>query len=534
MLNGSQRALALSPDGARLAYLAGTRDRHHLQLRALDQAQSVAVPDSEGADDPFFSPDGQWVAFFAAGSLKKAAVAGGAPVTLCPAGGLGGSWGADGTIAFSGGPGKGLMRVAAAGGKAEALTTLDAARGEGEHAYAQFLPGGRSLLYTVTTARGAAFTTVLHDLASGERRELLKGFDARYLPSGHLVYGRRIALMASRFDLSRRALVGDEIALVDDVRAYTMYPVMFGDLAADGSFVYGRTTVNQPRRLVFTDREGQERVVNAPPGTYETARLAPDGRSAVVTLRRDAWSLDLERGTLTRLTFGPGESYLPVLSPDGKRVAYSCARASGLGLCVRPADASGAEDVVLTRTEYLNMSDWTPDGATLLYTVNTIDAGHDIWRVALAGNREPQPLLQSRFDEQGPALSPDGRWLAYSSDESGLRQVFVQAFPGLGSKVQVSVDGGDQPVWSRSGRELFYRREDEMMAVPVQAGAAFHSGPPRLLFSRRYLAFRQRPDTVYAAAADGRHFLMIERIEGYEPRLTMVLHLADELRRRLP
>jgi serine/threonine-protein kinase len=386
----------------------------------------------------------------------------------------------------------------------------------------------------VTTARGAAFNTVVQDLATGERRILVNGYDARYLPSGHLVYTRRLSLMAARFDLRRRAVAGPEIPLVEDIRAYLLYPIMFGDLSPSGSFIYGRTTVNQARRLVWVDRKGQARPLEAPAGFYDTVRLSAHGRTAVVTLREDVWRLDLERGTLTRLTFGPGRSYLPVLSPDDRRVAYSCGSVSAHSLCVRAADGSGDEDVVVTRPDYLNMSDWTPDGRALVYAVNTVDSGHDVWTVALDGERRPQPLLTSRFDERSPSVSPDGRWLAYSSDESGQQQIYVQAFPALGAKAQVSRAGGEQPVWSRTGSELFYRQEDDLMAVPVHTQPALRTGTPRLLFSGRYVFFRQRPDTVYAAAADGQRFLMIERSEGGDQRLTMVVDLAQELKRRLP
>jgi serine/threonine-protein kinase len=530
-----QHSVALSPDGSRLAYLTGTRQDHQLVLRALEQSQSMVVPDSDGAEDPFFSPDGQWVAFFAGGSLKKVAVSGGAPLTLCAAGGLGGSWEAEDTLVFSGGPGRGLMQVGPGGGQPRPLTSLDASKGESEHSYGHFLPGRRALLYTVTTTRGAGFNTVLQDLDGGERRTLLEGFDARYFGNGYLVYYRNLSLFAVRFDARRRAIAGSEMKVVDEVGGYILYPIVAADLSASGSFVYASSSSISPRNLVWVDRHGQARPLDLPAANYETVRLSAHGQTAAVTLRHDAWRLDLARGTLTRLTFGAGRDYLPVLSPDDRRVAYSCPREDHQqGICVRAADGSGGEVAVLSRPEYLNVSDWTPDGREIVFVRNSVQTGHDVWTVAVDGERRTRELLASPVSERAPTVSPDGRWLAYASDESGQFEVFVQSFPALGGKVQVSTDGGDEPVWSRAGGELFYRRNDDMMAVSVQAHGTFRAGIPRVLFSGRYQSWRQRPDTVYAVTPDGQRFLMLKRAEVGDPRLSLVVDLGEELKRRLP
>jgi eukaryotic-like serine/threonine-protein kinase len=534
LVGGAQRALALSPDGARIAYVTGSREDHRLAVRLLSQPQSLVLEGTEGAAHPFFSPDGRWVAFSAGGRLKKVAADGGMPATLCATPGIGGGWGPDHTIVFSGGPGRGLDRVGAQGGEPEPFTALDRGKGETSHSYPHFLPDGRSLLYSVTTIRGAEITTVVQDLRTGARRTLLpNGYDARYLPSGHLVFTRGRSVMAVRLDLGSLTLQGTPVPMIEDLSGYMLYPVAQFDLSATGTLVYAPTPVFIPRHLVWVDRTGRMQRLATPEGLWENPQLSPDGRRASVDVRNDVWLVDVVRAAASRFTFGPGLRGASFWTPDGARVTYYCQPPDALAsICWRRADGGGDEEKLFTRPSYVTLGGWSPDGRSLVFIENTVERGHDVG-VFSFDDRQARLLLDSAFNERAPSLSPDGRWLAYSCDESGRREVYVQAFPDLGAKRQVSTDGGDEPVWGRNGKELFYRQGDDMMVVDVRLGPAFEAEVPRVLFSGRYLSFPQRPEVNYSVAADGR-FLMVKRDGPDDPPLTVVVDWTQELLSRLP
>jgi dipeptidyl aminopeptidase/acylaminoacyl peptidase len=396
------------------------------------------------------------------------------------------------------------------------------------------LPDGHGLLFTVTASRTPeGITTVVQDLATGARTTLLNGYDARYLPGGRLVFTRGRGVFAARFDLERRALAGEPVAMIEDLAGYMVFAVAQFDLSRTGTLVYAPTTVFVPRRLVWVDRRGLAEPLSLEGGLYEDPRISGRGDRVAVHRGDAIWTFDPARPALSRLTFSR-ENDTPAWSPDGRRVAYKCRAPDRVyGVCWRPADGSGEEERLFSRTSDLSVAGWTPDGRDVVFIDMPMETGHDVGLFSLGSAGPPRPLLNSRFNESGPAVSPDGRWLAYASDESGRREVYVQAFPGLGGKRQVSSDGGDEPVWSRDGTELFYRRGDEMRAVSVGARADFGAGVPRTLFTGRYLAFPQRPDTQYDVAPDGR-FLMVERDGPADPPLVMVVDWAEELKARLP
>jgi serine/threonine-protein kinase len=452
-------------------------------------------------------------------------------VRLCATDGSGGFWEAGDTLLFSGGRGHGLLRVAASGGTPRAVTTLDAAQGETTHTYPWPLPDG-GLLFTALTSRGADALTVVQDAKSGARRTLFPGFDARVMPGGYLVYTFSRAVRAVRFDLRRHQTVDAPVTLVEHVTTYTLYPIAVADASANGTLIYAPRD-QAPRRLLWVDPTG-ERPLPIQAGLYETPRLSPSGERVAVKLDDDIWVIDLRRPTLTRLTVAPGWNDTPAWTPDGRRIAYGCHRRGVYhGVCWLPADGSGTEEELFARPNYASVAGFSPDGGTLLFLDNTMDTGHDVGTYTLS-DRTVRPLLASAFNERSPAVSPDGRWIAYSSDDSGSRQVYVQPFPALGARWQASTDGGDEPVWSRDGRQLFYRRKDDMVAVAVSGTPEFQAGLPHTLFSGRYLAFVQRPDTDYDVAPDGRRFLVVKREGTQEAPLVMIVDWAEELRRRLP
>jgi serine/threonine-protein kinase len=534
---GRGSAVAVSPDGERLVYLVGSGSSRRLVSRALAQAESTPLAGAEGADAPFFSPDGQWVAFFASGKLKKVPAAGGPPQTLCDApDARGGSWGVDDTIVFTPGNFAGLVRVAANGGTPQALTTPDADAGERTHRWPQVLPGGKQALFTIGLAGGTSFDEAgigIVDLATGARRVLSeRGFYARYVPTGHLVFLRGATLLAAPFDLRRLELAGPPVPLVEGVRTNASGGGHFA-FSETGTLVHVQgSALETDRALVWVDRKGNLTPAADTRRDYLYPRVSPDGGRIAFSARAgtpDVWVQDIARGTFTRLAASPGARTMPAWSPDGHRIAYwSGEPGRPRTLLAKPSDGTGMEEALVTAPSNGLTASWSPDGRSLAYDVHDAKDGWDVWVITLAGDRTPRPFLRTPANEQAAAFSPDGRHLAYHSDVSGSREVYVQAFDGASGRVQISNQGGEYPVWGRDGRELFYRSGDRMMAVDVKGGGAIHVGAPRLVFERHLL------EGIYDVHPDGR-FLMVEVDYGRPPReLTFVLEWFAELRARVP
>jgi len=530
-------SIALSPDGARLAYVASQFRRTQIYLRAMDQLEAKPISGTEGGDGPFFSPDGQWVAFYAAGKLKKVPVNGGAAVTLCdaPLGARGGSWGLDDTIIFPPARRTGLSRVSAAGGSPQTLTTLDAKKGERTHRLPQILPGGQAVLFTIAKAAAttpeAASIAVL-SLQTGEQRSLVEGASAAvYVSTGHLVYAREHSLFAVAFDLGRLQVTGPPAPVLEGLAISAGRVAEFA-VSNLGTLVYlpGGSDM-AARTLVWVDRRGGAQALTAPPRAYRHLRLSPDGRRVAVDTAdpdgRDVWVYELARGTLTRLTF-QFNNVSPVWTPDGRRVTFHSFSGDNANFSWVAADGSAPPESLSTVGRSSSDADWSPDGKTLTFRQQDPVTQSDIWVLPMDGDRKPRPFLQTRFNETSPAFYPDGRWLAYSSDETGQFEVYVVPFPGPGGKWQVSTGGGAGPRWAGDGRELFYRAGDKMMVVEVETRPTFRVGIPKALFEGRY-------DLGYDVGADGKRFLMMKGIEGApETQAQVVLEWFDELRRRAP
>jgi serine/threonine-protein kinase len=538
-------AMAFSPDGRRLAYVASAGGSQQLYLREMDSLEGMPIAGTEGAASPFFSPDGQWVGFFTLNGLKKVPLSGGAPVVLdrLVDFGRGGSWGVDGNIVFSPGFVSGLSLVPATGGTpSRTLTMLDRQKAEGSHRFPPHLPDGRGVLFTVGTGGSwdNARIEVLR-LDTGERKVVIEGgSDGRYLPSGHLVYLRAGVLMAVAFDLDRLAVIGPPVGVVEGVLPSTDNTgAAQAAFAEDGSLFYvpgtGRAS---ERRLVWVDRTGTEQALQLPPRPYRHPRLSPDGQRLALDIDEgngsDVWLYDLFRGTLTRLTFDGGMS--PAWTPDGTKVTFESesATAGAANLFWKSADGSGADERLTTGDTDQFLSSWSTDEKTLAFVQAAPATGWDIWTLSLENGRKPQAFLQTPFNESDPAFSPDGRWVAYESDESGRVEVYVQPFPGPGSKELVSTDGGTDPAWSRDGRELFYRSGDRMMAVATAIRPTFRASKPEVLFERPYwAAFLLRN---YDVSPDGRRFLMIKESEqaAAAVHINVVQHWLEELKRLVP
>ena len=529
--------LSVSRDGTRLAYAEQRDGLSRIWVRMLDQPEGKPVPGAEGGLRPFFSPDGQWLAYFTgqAGALKKVPVTGGTPVTLCEeAFFFGGSWGEDDRLIFSG-TSRGLMRVPASGGACETLTTADRKKEE-LHNWPQVLPGGQSVLFTVGRLRSfdSARIAVLN-LKTGDYRVVVNGGSSgRYVPSGHLVYVRGGIMFAVPFDLKRLAVTGPETLAIEGV--YYNSAAGFADytFSASGLLVYTAETLSTNlRTLEWLDRKGKSQVSPAPPQDYQSVRLSPDGQRAAVLVRRggyDIWILELVRGALTRLT-AEGIYYPhPVWTPDGRRVVCGYGPDGSLGLQWAAADGSGKPERLLAGQGGIPDS-WTPDGKTLLY--ESAGTAH-IWTLQPAGSGgdgKPRPLFEATsFNEGDAQVSPDGRWVAYTSDESGKNRVYVRPFAGPGGKTPVSIEGGQEPRWSRDGRELFYRDagKNQLMAADIQTGSALRAGRPH--------ALAPLGNVPWDVAPDGKRFLVAKEPEtrAREAKLQVVVNWFEELRQKAP
>jgi len=538
--------VALSPDGTRLVSVVREGSTIQLYLRKLDQLQFTAIPGTEGAINPFFSPDGEWIGFYSVPdkNLEKVSVAGGAPQILCDTGQIdGATWGPNDKIVFSSGLNGnfGLYQIPASGGTPSMLTALASDKGETGHSWPYFLPDGKSLLFSIRH-RGEAeedATIVVQSLETGARRVVVSGgTQPRYALSGHLIYVRAGTIMAAPFDPSRLKLTGTPVAIQDGLGSGVRLPQYA--FSNTGWLVYepGGDTDSQLRTFAWVDHKGVSQELAAPPRRYQFPRLSPEGRRIAVQVvadKSDIWIYDLSRDTLTRLT-SEGNNTWPIWTPDGKRVTFTSNRGGPDNLFWKLADGSGPDER-LTTSEHIQMPrSWFPDGQELIFEDVDPTTNDDLWVLPLQGNRKTWPFLRTPFPEGWARLSPDGRWLAYVSKELAQTEVYVQPFPGGGGKYQISTAGATEPVWSRDGRELFYRNGNKMMAVAVSTQPAFSAGKPTVLFdSAVYDRISTTPD--YDVSLDGQRFLMLKPSEAAEAaptQINVVLNWFEELKEKVP
>jgi serine/threonine protein kinase/Tol biopolymer transport system component len=527
-------AVAVSPDGTRLAYAATQGGIQRLYLRTMDSLEAQAIPDTEGGSSPFYSPDSQWLGFFGGGKLKKVSVNGGAALTLSDSPfGSGASWDAHGTIIVAG-LGAGLRQVPDAGGTLQPLTQLK--NGDSNNRWPEVLPGGKAVLFVGGSS--ALPMVSVQSMKLGERRDLIQGATyPRYALSGHLVYARGGSLMAAPFDLKRLEVTGAAVPVVDGVLESRTQAAQYS-LSNTGLLVYVSGGLRgAQRRLVWVDRNGAEKPLAAPANAYESPRLSPDGERLAVTTDGQIWLYDLSRETLTRFTFEGNINSRPVWTPDGKRITFYSNKEGRLNIFWQLADGSGGLER-LTTSENINIpGSWSPDGQILAFHDADPTTGNDIWMLRLS-DRKAQPFLRTPFNEGNPRFSSDGRWIAYTSDESGRNEVYVQPYPGPGGKWQVSKDGGTEPVWNRNGRELFYRSGNKMMAVEITTQPNFALSNPRMLFEGLY-ALAPVPVSNYDVSPDGQRFLMLkpteqEQAQAAPTQINVVMNWFEELKQKVP
>ncbi|MEP6995693.1 MAG: protein kinase, partial [Acidobacteriota bacterium] len=530
---------AISPDGRRLVFVATTSDgRDLLWIRPLEALESRMLEGTDGAAYPFWSPDSRFVAFFAQQKLKRIDVLGGAPQILCDAPEpRGGSWGSRGTIVFSAQTGGQISRVAEGGGKAQVLPHLGAVSGQ-SFRWPSFLPDGSNFLYfAFGTDPKVTSGVYVASLESQETTRIASTDGGAICAStGYVLYPSGGRLMGQRFDAKRRRVAGAAFPVMDNISFDSAATAAIAVSASGTGLLACQTGGSTVSRLLLYDRSGRELQAIGPAGSYWEPTLSPDGRRLAVprmdpeALQASIWTIDLERGHLTRLSSQVSVSSTPLWSPDGRRILYSTYPSGEV--YVRDADGAEPEKLLFKAPAFAPLDDWSRDGRYILYDVIDWRVFHtDVWLRDLKSG-ESRPILQARFNQSGARLSPDGRRVAYESEESGVFEIFVKSFPEPGERRQISLGGGRQPRWRGDGKELFYVSPDrKIMAVDILPGTPLEPGAPQALFQTRILPLVEARNH-FDAALDGQRFVVNSRgLEDAQLPITIVVNWEPEPKR---
>jgi Tol biopolymer transport system component len=527
---GGANGGTISPDGKRLVFSAAdAAGKTLLWVRSLDSLAPEPLNGTDGGSFPFWSPDSRYVGFFDANKLKKIEASGGPPQTLCDGGSSrGGTWSSDGVILFQpqiGGP---LFRVSAEGGQPVAVTSVD--ESPGTHRWPYFLPDGRHFLFRIDGSAAENTGIFIGSLDSSETKRLLGADEnAVYAPAGYVLFTREGTLMAQRFDADRLELVGEPFPIAEEISRDPGVRLAEFSVSTNGILTY-RSGGNLTTQLTWVDRAGRKLQSVGPPGNYSRPMLSPDEKRVAFTRadgQQDIWILELGREVLSRLTFSPENDDSPIWSPDGSKIAFASSRDGG-GVYQKTATGAGPEELLLKSGAGANVNHWSPDGKYILFFRAAARTNQDIWILPLTSDRKPQIYLQTEFIEGEAQFSPDGRWIAYTSNETGRFEVYVQPFPTTGAKYQVSTSGGRQPFWRRDGKELFFVSDDRrFFAVDVQTGSTFQVGTPKFLFNMQANVTNTRNS--YHPSADGQRFLVNMLLETASSPITVVVNWTAAL-----
>jgi eukaryotic-like serine/threonine-protein kinase len=531
---------AVSPDGQIVAFVGDdSSGKPFLWVRPLDGIAARPLAGTEGAAYPFWSPDGHSIGFFSQSSLKKIDAEGGPVQIVCDApSGRGGTWSREGVILLAPSATSPIHRVGASGGVATPVLGLDASRGEDGQRWPNFLPDGRHFLYfsylgANPESRNQNGGIRLGSLDSKETREIVpEASNPVYVEPGVLLFSRNRNLIAQSFDGKTFKISGDAVPIAENIAGFESRKIAFFSASSAGVLVYARAAAF-PSRLLWLDRQGRQIGSVGEPGDYFNPRLSPDGRRVAVSVadaaaRRSIWVYDLTRGARTQLRPQASVDDSPVWSPDGNRIAFASERGGAARLFLR-AVGGGAEQALLKTTDAEVPSDWSSDGRFVAYSAPGTATGWDTWILPLSGDPKPYPFLQTKADEVSATFSPDGKWIAYISRESGKSDIYAVPFPGPGETVTISTSGGRDPRWRRDGKEIFYIADDgKMMAVPIKTGLTLEPGVPVALFETKA---RNQRGYLYDVTPDGQRFLIVTRVHDQEAfPMTVIVNWAPKLK----
>ena len=538
----ASRELAISPDGQRIVYVANRNGKSQLFLRALGESDGKPIGGTDDAVTAFFSPDSEWIAFGAGSKLQKVAVSGGSPVTisnLAGTGFFGGDWGADNTIVFVPDYNGGLWTVSANGGTPQPLLKTDVDKDRVSFSDPQILPGGSGVLFTL--ASGHAVTADDEDVAvlepgGREPRILIHGAShPRYLPTGHVVYMHAGALLAVTFDVSKLAITGTPVAVIEGLGRTWGGDAAYS-VADNGTLVYEAATGTSPGGLfVLADRKGNLRPISTKRGNYSEFSISPNGRTLaarVFAVNDDVWTYDVASGAPLRLTFEALDEIFPQWTADGAHIAYGTRTGT---IFWKSSDGSGPREE-LTHGEYPRYpSSFSRDGRQMAFVEIHPSRRRDIWVMPLDGDRHAEPLMATDADERDARFSPDGAWLAYVSDETGRDEVFIRPIGSHGARRQVSSEGGTGPTWAPNGRELFFAKGNQLSAVTLD-GHGNPVGRDHVLYSAPKLEDLQfdAETPLYDVMPDGEHFVFLLQQMSSPTRYNVILNWFGELKARVP
>ena len=497
-----------------------------IYLRPVGQGTAARPIGGALGSTPFFSPDGRWLGFWHAptGTLRKVAISGGAPTKVCDAvsGIAGAAWGPDDTIVFAWFD---LFRVPASGGPPTVLLKVDEERGERFYRHPSFLPSGKAIVFTIGMADSYSYDDAeigVMSLETGEKKILVQGGTSpRYSPSGHLVYARAGQLLAIPFDPDALEITGQPFPVANGLFMSTNTGMAAFSISSAGHLVYAAGPQERGTRVfVWVDKSGRKSALPLKPGSYLHPRLSPDGRQLAYEVEgasHDIFTYDFTRGTTTRMSLD-GASHWPLWTPDGRRLTFRSWKTGTMTMWWMPGDQSGPAQLLTDIGSMQSPESWSPDGKALAFTqMDDPQSGSDIYMLPLAGERKPQVFWRTKFSEGSPKFAPNGRWVAYSSNESGQPEVYVVEYPGPGRKVTISTSGGTDPLWRHDGRQLYYRLGDLMMVVDISSGPSLEASKPRVLWRGDYLAgagsscgMAGPTSANYDVTPDGERFLMIE------------------------
>ena len=540
--------LTFSRDSMTLLYPVGGA----LYARRLDESDGSVIQAAAGLRWPFFSPDNRWLLMAdpVKNTLVKVPFSGGASIPIAPVDmPFGGDWASDGYVYITNQLIGGIIRTRDDGGGVEPVTELDAERQERTHRYGTLLPGEKALMFTVASGSIESYDDAridIFDLSTKQRKTVVQGGTyARYSPSGHIVYARDGGLYAIAFDHRTLETSGTPVKVLDGVLMSTNIGTAYFDISPRGDLAYAAGPSEKGGRTFhWVDRQGKPTPLPLPARSYLNPRISPDGTRLATEIEgpnHDFYVYDFDRDVMSRIT-NDGSSHGPIWTPDARRIAYRTWKGGAMTMSWLPADRSGPEERLVNYTAWQSATSFSPDGKYLAFDQydRTSSLGGDIWILPLEGDRQPRPFVKTGFPEGAAKFSPDGQWIAYSSMESGRPEIYVQAWPGPGAKIQISSDGGTDPLWRRDGKEIFYRHGPRMMAVAATAGPSFQAGKPQLLWTGEYThglssscGWQGTSRTSYDVSLDGQRFLMIKDDDQslFATKIIVVVNWAAELTR---